>query len=55
MEKEKIKKRIELMGLKKGHIAKVIGTSQQMLSHYLNDRRNLDEATVIKLKQYLNL
>ena len=52
---EEIIKRINLLGLKKSHIAKRIGASPSEFSHFLGGRRPLDEMKLIKLKTYLGL
>ena len=50
---EDIKKRIDLLGLKKSHVAKKIGASDSELSHYLNGNRKLNKDKLFKLNSYL--
>ena len=52
---EEIKKRIKVLGLKKSHIAGVIGASNSELSHFFSGRRNLEANKMTKLKNYLGL
>jgi antitoxin component HigA of HigAB toxin-antitoxin module len=52
---EDVKKRIRLLGLKKSHVAKVIGASSSELSHFLSGRRELEINKMTALKKYLDL
>lgn len=53
MEKEIVKKKIETLGIKKSHVARVIGCTSAELSNYLHDRRPLRAECEIKLHSYL--
>lgn len=50
---EDIKKRIELLGIKKYHVAKVIDVTPVELSHFLSGRRKLNLDARTKLIEYL--
>lgn len=52
---EEIEKRIKMMGLRKDFLAKKIGVSQSMFSHFLAGRRNLSDAKIADLKKYLGI
>jgi len=54
MELEIIKKKIELLGLKKSHVAKQIGCRSDELSHFLGDRRKLRPEVYTRLITYLS-
>lgn len=55
MNPEKVKERIKVLGLKKQHIADRIGVNLSTLSHYLNNRRDLEINAKEKLRLYLGL
>lgn len=48
-----IKQRIELLGIKKNHVAKVIGVTPVEFSHFLSGRRDLRFDARKKLIDYL--
>lgn len=50
-----IEKRIKLLGLKKSHVAKRIGLSPAQFSHYLKDRRQIEDSKLFALKKYLGI
>lgn len=50
---EEVKKRIELLGIKKNHVAKVIDVTPVELSHFLSGRRDLRLDARKKLIEYL--
>ena len=50
---EDIKKRIELLGIKKSHVAKIIGLTPVEFSHFLSGRRDLRFEIRKKLIDYL--
>lgn len=50
---EEVKKRIDLLGLKKSHVAKVIGVTPVEFSHFLSERRELRHDAIKKLIDYL--
>jgi|WetSurSiteA1Bulk_404760.scaffolds.fasta_scaffold37129_1 transcriptional regulator with XRE-family HTH domain len=52
---DQIKKRINLLGLKKSHVAEKIGASRSEFSHYLSGRRNLNSYKLEILKKYLDI
>lgn len=54
MELEIIKKKIELMGLKKSHVAKQIGCRPDELSHFLGGKRKLRPDVNTRLIAYLS-
>ena len=48
-------KRIKQLGIKKSHVAKMIGCTPMEFSHFLKDRRNLKAESVTMLKNYLKI
>lgn len=52
---DEIKKRIKVLGLKKQHVAGVIGASSSELSHFLSGNRGLAFDKMAKLKSYLGI
>lgn len=55
MTPEKVNERIKKLGLKKQHVANQIGITLSTLSHYLNNRRDLEDNSKEKLRLYLGL
>ena len=54
-EVEKVKKQINVFGLKKTHVATRCGISQSELSHYLSGRRDLISDKKTRLFNYLGV
>ena len=52
---EKVKLRINQMGIKKSHVAKQIGITEVYLSYILNEKRRLTDDVKTKLQKYLGL
>ena len=52
---DKIELRIRQLGIKKSHLAKVVGMSPSELSHILSNRRNLQPDQETKIRNYLGL
>lgn len=50
---EEVKKRIELLGIKKNHVAKTIGVTPVEFSHFMSGRRDLRFEARKKLIDYL--
>ena len=48
-------KRIQQLGLKKGHVATQIGCTQMELTHFLKGRRKLRPESETKLRSYLGV
>ena len=55
MKTEKIRKKIEKMGLKKKFIADKLGISNVLLSYYLNEKRKMPEHIKAQLRGYLKV
>lgn len=55
MNKEEVKERIHVLGLKKSFIAKKIGISNVMFSYYLSDKKNISAEKENILKGFLGL
>lgn len=53
MEIEILTKKINALGLKKSHVAKIIGCSSTELSHFIHGRRKLRPEVLDKLNKYL--
>lgn len=51
----KIKKRIEIMGVKKGHVAKQADISISHFSHFLSGRVPLNDLQIKQITNYLGL
>lgn len=50
---EEVKKRIEMLGIKKSHVAKKIGVTPVEFSHFLSGRRVMPDDVRKKLVDYL--
>ena len=55
MTAEQARKRIEVLGIRKSHAAKVCGVSPSRLSQYLNGGSTLNNDAYTRLKNYLGL
>lgn len=53
--KEKVEKRLALMGMKKSHLASKIGISSVQLSQTFSGSRKLNPEEETKLRLFLNL
>ena len=53
--RETTEKRIQALGLKKGHVAKQIDCTQMELTHFLKGRRKLRPESETKLRSYLGI
>lgn len=55
MELSKVKERIKASGYKKKFIAEKIGVHEVVFSYYLNDKRELPQDKLQRLKMFLGL
>jgi predicted transcriptional regulator len=52
---EKVKDKIEELGVKKSFVAKKIGITNVMFSYYLNGRKSISKEKEFELQKFLNL